>query len=124
MFWIVDMPVPGTLRVRALPLFCLPHAGGAAMPSRRWAGSWFGVLQLPERAVQVEEQRQAGIRRWVDRLVWPEWQCESRCDFSRNMLERHHFFMRQQERRVLCQACRCCERHLRQWRLGSQRSAG
>lgn len=53
-----------------------------------------------------------------------EWQRETAGDFSLDMLEKHHFFIQQQEARVLRLVCRYCERHLRHWISGRQRAAG
>lgn len=53
-----------------------------------------------------------------------EWQRETRGDFSLDILERHHFFIQQQEARVLRLVCRYCERHLRHWISDRQRAAG
>lgn len=53
-----------------------------------------------------------------------EWQQETCGDFSLDLLERHHFFIQQQEARTLRLVCRYCERHLRRWRSEGLRATG
>lgn len=77
--------------------------------------------RAPLRAsIHVLGRRQGGIR--SETLL--EWQQETCGDFSLDLLERHHFFIQQQEARTLRLVCRYCERHLRRWRPESQCAVG
>ncbi|GEM_PF-1627347 len=53
-----------------------------------------------------------------------EWQRETCGDFSLDLLERHHFFIQQQEARTLRLVCRHSERHLCCWSHERRRAAG
>ncbi|HEY1027676.1 MAG TPA: thioesterase domain-containing protein [Pseudomonas sp.] len=94
----------------------------AAAPAELpWNGGYAYRQRAPLRtSVHVLGRRQGAIR--VEALL--EWQRETRGDFSLDLLERHHFFIQQQEARTLRLVCRHCERYLRHWRLDGRRAAG
>lgn len=53
-----------------------------------------------------------------------DWQQETCGDFSLDMLEGHHFFIQQQEARVLRLVRRYCEQHLKRWSPVWRQAAG
>lgn len=98
-----------------------PGEGDALTLSADQSGGYRYRQRPPLRAsVHVLGRKLGEIR--VDALL--EWQRETCGDFSLDLLERHHFFIQQQEARTLRLVCRHSERHLRCWSLERRRAAG
>ena len=94
--------------------FVLP--GGLQLP----AGYVYRQRAPLRSSIHVLGRRQGGIS--AEMLL--EWQQETRSDFSLDLLERHHFFIQQQEARTLRLVCRYCEHHLLRWRSEGLRATG